>query len=134
MSEKCFFPCPPGSIISVVDKDGKEIMHREMPTKEDLLDKNLIGQPISVTEAVRKYNVPQTTLLDWAKKGIVTIVEKGYRTKIDEAETSYCAKLYHERKQSGIGFRAPLLTSDGLPYELKHPKLAKYRQAKKLNN
>ncbi len=108
-------------------------MHQVMPTKDDLLDKSLIGQPITVTEAVQKYNIPQTTLLEWAKKGIVTVVEKGYRTKIDEADIAYCAKLYHERKNSGIGFRAPLLTDDGLPYELKHPKLAKYRQKKRLN-
>lgn len=108
-------------------------MHQVMPTKEDLLDKSLIGQSITVTEAATKYNVNRDTILTWKKRGIVSVLKDGYRLEIDEADVAYCATIFHERKQNGIGFRAPLLTNDGLPYELKHVKLAQYRRKKRLN-
>ena len=51
--------------------------------------------------------------------------------ELNEADVAYCAEIYHERKANKIGFRAPLLDEAGLPYQLKHPKLAKYRLKKR---
>jgi hypothetical protein len=133
MPENCFFPCPPGSIISVVDRNGEEIMHQVIPTKEDLLDKSLIGQSITATDAASKYNVNRYTILTWKKRNLIAVIKDGYKLELDEADVAYCAKIYHERRLSGIRYGAPLLTEDGLPYELKHPKLAQYRHSKKIN-
>jgi len=69
--------------------------------------------------------------LEWKNKGYLRVLKPGYRMQIDESDIAYCAEIYHRRKERGIGFRAPLLDSEGLPYQLKHPKLAEYRKRKK---
>lgn len=122
----------PGDIIVVLDTSGEELLKQRIPTKNDFLKRELIGKQITVSEAVKKYNIPQTTILTWVKRGLVAVLERGYRTVIDEADIDYCAMIYHERKQSGIGFRAPLFNDDGMPYKLKNERLAVYRRNKRL--
>lgn len=122
----------PGDIIAVFNDTGEELLKQRIPTKQDFLKRELVGKPITVSEAVKKYGVPQTTILTWIKNGFVSVLERGYRTIIDEADIDYCAMIYQERKQSGIGFRAPLFNEDGLPYKLEHEQLAIYRRNKRL--
>lgn len=130
MSVYCV-PASPGDIITVINNTGEELLKQRVPTKIDYLKSELIKKPISISEAVKKYDIPQTTILTWVKNGFISVLERGYRTIIDEADIDYCAMIYHERKRSGIGFRAPLFNEDGLPYELKNERLAIYRKAKR---
>lgn len=109
------------------------MLKQRIPTKNDFLKRELVGKHITVSEAVKRYNIPQTTIFAWVKNGLVSVLEQGYRTIVDEADIDYCAMIYHERKQSGIGFRAPLFNEDGLPYKLKHEQLAIYRRNKRLS-
>ena len=74
-------------------------------------------------------------LIDIGKdKGYITVIEPGYQMKLNEAEVAYCVDVHNKKKEAGIGFRGPLLDANGLPYQLKHPELAKYRREKRQSN
>lgn len=123
---------PPGSSLSVdILTEEKTVTQ----TKADILQAeyaDLIGKEITVSDAAKKYNIPRQTILNWKNSNYITVLETGYRLILDEADVAYCADIYHDRKESGIGFYgSPLLDEDGLPYKLKHPSLAKYRRRKK---
>ena len=118
---------PSGDLL--VSDDGLN----EAKTKEQIIEEkfgNLIGQPITVTEAAEKYDLHRNTLLEWSKNGYIAVLKHGYRMELDEAEVAYCAEIHYERKELGIT-RVPLLDENGLAYQLKHPKLFEYRRRKK---
>ncbi len=106
-------------------------------TKNDILGEtyaDLIGQSITVTEAAKKYDVNRRNILRWKDKGYITVLESGYQMKLNEAEVAYCADIHKKKKKSGIGFHAPLFDENGLPYQLKHPALARYRRENRQSN
>ena len=90
------------------------------PHKEDLEEykqfTHLTGKEISVSEAARKYGVPQPTLGSWAKLGYIKrLSDDGYRVYLNEQDVAYCASVYEERK--GQGKR--VFNRDGTPYRTK---------------
>jgi hypothetical protein len=120
---------PAGAKITVETLDGKRVSYVKA-TKEQILRRdyaNLIGQPITVTDAAEKYGIQRDTILWWKKSGFISVLKDGYRMEVDEADVAYCSKIYNERKNSGTLSGAPLLDNDGLPYVLKHPDLSVYR-------
>jgi hypothetical protein len=103
-------------------------------SKDDILAEeftDLRGQLITVTDGAAKYDLHRNTILEWVRKEYVTAKKqggRGSRMELDEAELAYCAKIYYERNGiSGV----PLLDEDGLPYQLKHPELARYRRRRR---
>jgi hypothetical protein len=93
--------------------------------------KKLRGRPITIPEAAEKYDVLDSTLRQWIKRGIVAVLESGYGKQIDEADVAYCAKIFHTRKSSNSLSGAPLLDERGNPQLLKHPQLSEYRRKRK---
>lgn len=133
----------PGSTIEVRKLPTGEIAVSENAptrTKEDILKEKyacLIGQPITVSDAADKYDVPRRNIIEWARKDYIPILKeggRGSRMELDEAEVAYCAGIYLRRKNTGVGFRAPLLDENGLEYQLKHPGLSRYRRRKKADD
>lgn len=128
----------PGDKIEIVKLPTGEIRVSDngtpQKTKEQIIQEkygNLVGQPITVSDAAEKYGISsRVTIHNWAKKGYITIIEPGYQMTLDEADVAYCASIYKQKKESGLGYRGPLLDEHGLPYELKRPKLATYRRRK----
>lgn len=104
-------------------------------TKEQIIREKypaLIGRPITVSEAAEKYDVPDRTVLNWEKKGYLTVIKPGYGMELDEADVAYCAGIYHKKKAAGVGYRgSPLLDEEGLEYQVKHESLSRYRRRKK---
>jgi hypothetical protein len=89
---------------------------------------SLRARPITISEAVERYEVPDSTIRNWVSlKYIDTVDKKKYPMTIDEADVAYCAKIYRER---GGKSGTRLFDEDGNPYQLKHPKLAEYRRRK----
>lgn len=110
---------PEGEIVLTAEKP---------PTKDDLLKEkypNLIGKPITLTEAAEKYDIPRTTVQKWHYRSnyIAPLDPDAYPAFFDEAEIAYLADIYKKRR--AVGSYAPLLDKDGLPYELKNPDRAK---------
>lgn len=104
-------------------------------TKKEIIEKkykSLIGQPITVSDASEKYNVPRPTIQRWKDKGYLTVLESGYQAKLDEADVAYCVDIYRSKKQQSTLYGRPLLDDRGLPYEMKQPKLSNYRRKKKI--
>jgi len=102
-------------------------------TKEDIIKEkysNLMGQPITISKASKRYKVPDSTIRDWINIDYIEVVDDGYPMKIDEAEIAYCADAYHARKASGTLAGMPLLDEKGLPYQIKHPDLSRRRKGK----
>ncbi|RLC84524.1 MAG: hypothetical protein DRJ03_14090, partial [Chloroflexi bacterium] len=92
----------------------------------------LVGVPITLTEAQEKYNVNRATIFRWAKNNnYIRVLKNGYGMTLDEAEVAYCAEIYHRRIERGIGTHTPLLDKTGKEYQLKHVWLSKYRKKKK---
>jgi hypothetical protein len=92
----------------------------EPVNKEDLPEykkhAHLKGTPIWVSEASRKYEIADQTIINWARKGFIKFL--GYdknRKLLDEADVAYCAEIYNKRKGQGKW----LFDSKGLPYKLK---------------
>jgi len=103
----------------VVSED--EVREQAVTRKEDLPEykkhAHLKGVPIWISEAERKYNVPNPTIWRWTKLGIIKLLgtEKN-RVLLDEADIAYCATIYHTRDPKQ-GRR--LFDSQGLPYKRK---------------
>lgn len=87
----------------------------------------LEGKPITVTQAVKKYNIPYSTLIGWihSKLRLITVLKSGYAMQINEADVAYCSEIYKARGKS-----SRLFDEAGRPYQLKRPELAAYRQRK----
>lgn len=74
---------------------------------------HLEGIRIHVSEAARKYNIPNPTISRWAKKGYIKILGKiGNKTMLNEADVARCADVYQERGGQGRW----LFNPDGSPY------------------
>lgn len=133
----------PGCTIEIKTQDGTMLSTTTLPrggftvvkrpNRDEIIRQkynNLIGTPITVTNAAEKYGVHRNTILFWIKNDYITVLRGGYRSIIDEADIAYCADVHHQRRQSGSLSGAPLLDNDGLPYELKHPELSRKRKQK----
>ena len=124
---------PAGAKITIETPEG-DVIVQQTPTKADIINTNyagLVGAAITVTDAAEKYDVGRRTILEWKKNGYITVLKDGYRMELDEADVAYCAGIYNERTEAGIGYGAPLLDDAGLPYQLKRPGLAKYRKKRR---
>lgn len=126
-----------GDTLEIVTREGqKQVLVLSEPlSKEDIIERRwpeLIGKPITVGEAAKKYKIGRPTIFKWVQKGYISILDKdAYPMPLDAAEVEYCVQIYEERKKTGIGFYgAPLLDDHGLPYQLKRPDVAEYRQRK----
>lgn len=128
---------PPDSTIELRKSSTGEIaVSYDTPpkTKADLIAADpklraLKGQPITVTEAAERYKVPRGSIQEWKERGFIAVIQPGYQMTLDEADVAYCVGVYRQRKASGLGFRGvPLLDEHGAPYQLKQPKVARYRR------
>lgn len=86
--------------------------------KEDLPEyqkfAHLAGQEIWISEAERKYDVPNPTIHRWIKKGYITIIGKDKnRVVVDEQDVAYCTEIYKNRV---AGRGKWLFNPDGTPY------------------
>jgi excisionase family DNA binding protein len=99
-------------------------------TKDEIIAKKfaeLRGQQITVSEAASTYELHERTIRRWIENGYITVIDDGYPAKIDEADVAYCEDVYRKyRGKRGVR----IFDDDGSPYQLKHPKLAKYRRRK----
>ena len=123
---------PDGEIVVNITAKEDDINARLSAIKREDFE-YLRGNPITVSEAAKKYGVHRNTVLEWAKQKYITVLKPGYRMQIDEADVAYCAAIHAERKQTGVRFGAPLLDQSGKPYLLKHPNLSKYRREQRQN-
>ncbi len=121
---------PSGELL--VSDDGLS----QTKTKEQIIEENfahLRGQAITVTEAVDRYGkgFHRNTILEWVRRGYITILKPGYRMALDEADVAYCALVYNNRReQQNTVFGARIFDDKGNPYHLKHPELAEKRRQK----
>ncbi|MCB0196001.1 MAG: hypothetical protein KDJ65_28880 [Anaerolineae bacterium] len=134
---------PPNAKIELETKSNGEInvgivveevvVNGNCQTKEDILQEeysNLLNGWLTLTEAAKKYRVPRATLESWIyRSNYIQNTRGSYPMTVNEAEVAYCVDIYRERKETGS--KAPLLDEMGLPYELKHPSIARYRRRKK---
>lgn len=75
---------------------------------------HLIGVPINLREAGRKYGIPGPTISRWVKKGLIAkIGQNGQRVLLDEADVAYCATIYKTSGSQGKW----LFNPDGTPYQ-----------------
>lgn len=85
--------------------------------KEDLPEyrqfDHLKGVGIWISEAERKYSIPNPTLSRWKSKGIIRMIGVDMnRVLLDEQDVAYCAHIYHQ--VGGQGKR--IFATDGKPY------------------
>ena len=104
---------------TVVDEEKVDEIATQ-PKKEDLKEykqfAHLAGEEVSVSDASKKYGVPQPTLGSWAKLGYIKrLNDDGYRVYLNEQDVAYCASVYEDRK--GQGKR--VFNRDGTPYQSK---------------
>ena len=73
-------------------------------------------QAISVNAAAKKYGIPQRTLADWARRGLVKVLvypeRRGQKMLVDEASVVLAREAYipHWRKGQGKQFSMPIQT------------------------
>ena len=104
---------------TVVDEEKVDEIATK-PKKEDLEEykqfAHLKGEPISISDAARKYDVRHTNFSRWIKLGYIKRLDQdGYRVYADEQEVAYCASVYSRR--GGQGKR--VFNKDGTPYQTK---------------
>jgi excisionase family DNA binding protein len=90
---------------------------RELTPKEQLPEYtkhiHLRGKVIWISDAARKYGIPNQTIVRWVAKGIIKRVGSDKnKVLIDQADIAYCADIYHARKGQGKW----LFNPDGTPY------------------
>ncbi len=118
---------PSGELV-VSDNDLSQTKTKEQIIREKY--GHLRGQAITISRASEKYGVPGTTLRDWIARKYVRVIDADdYPMRIDEAELAFALTFIVSAK-AGIT-RVPLLDENGLPYQLKQPKLHEYRRRKK---
>ena len=125
---------PNGEIVvstdSIINKEADINTRLRSIKREDF--EHLNGQPITVTEAVKKYEVAGTTIRGWMNIGYVNAANPGgYPIKLNEADIAYCVAIHAARKKRGFRTGAPLLDDDGNPYMLKHLSLSRYRRQRR---
>ncbi len=128
-----------GEMLVVVDKNENV---QERRTKEEIIATkfaHLRGHPISASEASRKYSkihgIPISNQLfsRWAKAGYITVLKRGYRLQMDEAEAAYCANIFTQKhKEYGGQMRGvSIFDEDGNPYRLKYKEIAQQKRAQR---
>jgi len=131
---------PPGAKIEIKTPQGKKLSVTKQPdvpqyaTKTEWLEaeyKDLVGQPITLSEAAQKYDVPRSTITSWVDRSnyLDPLDPNAYPATFNEAEIAALVDIYSQRR--AINSKAPLLNSAGLPYIVKRPDIAAYRRAKK---
>jgi len=84
---------PDGSIGVSLTSVQALLPREDLPDYQDFT--HLKGQPISISEASRKYGIHTSTLTRWMQRGYITRIGKdGRRTLLDEVDVAYCAKVY----------------------------------------
>jgi hypothetical protein len=121
-----------GDLLVVADKNGNG---QESQTKEEIIaDKyaHLRGRTISASEASRRYSrihgIPISNQLfsRWGQLGHITVLERGYRLQLDEADVAYCAEIYAQKygEYKGQMSGVRIFDEEGNPYQLKYPEVA----------
>ena len=84
----------PDNSIGVSQSSARSLLPREeQPGYKEFI--HLKGQPISISEASRKYGIHTSTLTRWMQRGYIARLGKdGRRTLVDEADAAYCAGVY----------------------------------------
>ncbi|MCQ3976158.1 MAG: hypothetical protein DPW09_22245 [Anaerolineae bacterium] len=123
---------PTGEMLVVADKNGNG--HKPQTKEEIIAAKfaHLREQPISASEASRKYSkihgVPISNQLfsRWGQLGHITVLERGYRLQLDEADVAYCAEIYAQKykEYNGRMSGVRIFDDEGNPYQLKYPEVA----------
>lgn len=69
---------------------------------------HLKGKRIRLMEATRKYNVSDPNLINWAKRGYITVRDRGFqRLELDEADVAYIVRIYQRgRELTGSSIKA----------------------------
>lgn len=107
-----------GKIQGGVLPDGEMVVSiNSIPVrKEDLPEykkhEKLKGVAIWVSEASRKYNIPNPTIVRWVKAGIIATIGRDRNRKlINEQDVAYCAEIYGTHKGQGKW----IFNEDGTP-------------------
>jgi len=92
--------------------------------KEDLPEyrkyRKYIGIPIWISNASRKYDIPNQTIVRWVAKGIIKrIGTDKNKVLIDQADIAYCAEIYRSHPGRGKW----LFNTDGTPYKRQSKKV-----------
>jgi hypothetical protein len=100
-----------GEVIAVAENDLQHALN-----KEDRADYRQLaalgGVAIGISEAGRKYNVPQQTISRWTKRGWIKVLgREGRKTLINEQDVAFYA--HHYNLAPGQGRWA--FTKSGLP-------------------
>ena len=124
---------PPGGKVDVTLLTGEQFTVVQQ-TKQQILEEkypDLIGQPITLTEAAEKYGVGRATISAWNYRSnyISPMDDTVYPALFDEAEIAYLVDIYRRRREQRS--KAPLLDDNGLPYQIQHPDLAEYRRRRR---
>jgi excisionase family DNA binding protein len=90
---------------------------RELTPKEQLPEymrhAHLKNTPIWISDAGRKYDIPNPTIVRWVSKGIIKrLGTDKNKVLIDQADMAYCAEIYHNHRGQGKW----LFNPDGTPY------------------
>lgn len=74
----------------------------------------LKGKTIGVSEAARKYDIPQPTITNWKKRGFIPVLgqEGAQKLLLDESYVAYCAHVFKKNRGQG---KKPF-NQDGTPY------------------
>ena len=95
---------------------------------------HLRGQPISMSEASRKYEIGQSNFSRWTKADYIKVLERGWKVLLDEANVAYCVAVYKAKQEyyGGQLTGVPIFDEAGNPYHPKHPEMAAYKRAIRL--
>ncbi len=124
---------PTGELL-VADKLNNSYQHK---TKDQIIAEkysHLRGRIISASGGSRKYSeihgviITPQILARWANAGYISIIGRGYRLELDEADVAYCADIYAQKAQEYgtdrmVGVR--IFDPGGNPYQLKYPEVAR---------
>ncbi len=121
---------PTGELLVAAEKNGQKPKSKEEIIAEKFA--HLREQPISASEASRKYSeiygisISNQLFSRWGQIGHITVLERGYRLQLDEAEVAYCAEIYAQKYKEYEGKMAGVRIFDenGNPYQLKYREVA----------
>ncbi len=134
-----------GETLVAVDKNGNGNNGKEPQTKEEIIAAKfayLCGQKISASEASRKYSeihcitISRPLFSRWSKLGYITVLERGYRLLLDEADVAYCAEVFAKKykEYNGQLRGVSVFDENGNPYQLKYPEIAEQKRTQRRQN
>lgn len=114
-----------GEVVINEEEVRNEAIQEKGLSKEDLPEYkkhiHLKGNPIWISEAARRYNIPAPTLTRWVKAGYIKRLRvDGNKIIVDEADVAYCHEIHKKYGKQG----RILFSSDGTPYKPKTSPLA----------